>query len=199
MLITRIDASKSKRYKVFSDYNYLFPLYAKELKQYHIEEGVEIADSAISTILDNIVYKRAKERALFLLERKSYSKSMMRDKLVATDYPDNVVDHVISFLEDYHYLNDGEYIQSYVNFNIHKKSKRQMTFELLQKGISKEQIEEFFYETDYTEEVCLERQFLRYIKGKDLTDARVKQKIFRYFYGKGFSISLIEDMMHTYI
>lgn len=71
MIISRIEASQSKRYKVYSDAQYLFALYGKELKRYHIEEGVEVADSAISIILETVIYKRAKERALFFIRRKT--------------------------------------------------------------------------------------------------------------------------------
>lgn len=122
---------------------------------------------------------------------------MMQNKLIQSDYPKDIVSRVICFLEEYHYLDDKQYIHSYVNSYNSKKSKRQMTFDLIQKGIAKELIEEFFYETDYAEEDCLKRQFMRYIQGKDLTDNKIKQKVFRHFYGKGFSVSLIEDMIRT--
>ena len=44
-----------------------------------------------------------------------------------------------------------------------------------------------------TEQEGFMRQFLRYTRGKDLNDYAVRQKVFRYFYGKGYPSSLIEE------
>ena len=158
MLITKIESGKNKRYRVFGDDTFLFALYKNELKRYQIEENIIIEDSVISSILDEIIYKRAKERALYLLERRPLTVSMLRDKLRYHDYPEQVVEKVIEFLEKYRYLDDMEYIRMYAG-----------------------------------------KQFERYTRGKDLGNLAVRQKVFRYFYGKGFAVSLIETALRNSI
>lgn len=198
MLITKIEPGKNKRYRVFGDDTFLFALYGKDLKRYHIEENEVIDDLIISSIMDEIIYKRAKERALYLLERRPFTISMMKVKLRENDYPDGIVDRVIQFLQKYHYLDDEDYIRMYVADYGCKKSKRQLVYDLTQKGISKAAIELFLEEVNYSEQAGFEKQFQRYIQGKDLEDRAVRQKIFRYFYGKGFSFSMIEEVMKEY-
>jgi len=81
------------------------------------------------------------------------------------------------------------YISSYGG----KKSKRQLRFDLLSKGVKKDTIDNYFIEHNYSEEQSFLVQFNRYIRGKDLQDRSIRNKAFRYFYGKGFSVSLIES------
>lgn len=195
MYITRIEQSKGNRYRVFGDDGFLFSLYGKELKEYHIKENTELEDAHIHFILQEIIYKRAKDRALFLLEGRPYSVAMLKQKLHDNEYPETVIDQVIAFLQKYHYLDDTEYIHMYVEAYSNKKSRKQLVYDLIRKGISKDMIDTYFEEFAYSEQNCFEKQFERYIRGRDLEDIAVKQKIFRYFYRKGFQPSLIEEAL----
>lgn len=192
MYITRIESLKNGRFKVQGEDGLVFPLYAKELKQYRIAENAELSEDVLAEILESVVYKRGKERALYLLERRPLSSFMLRTKLSESGYPESVITSVISFLEEYHYLDDYEYVRMYVNSYSGKKSKRQLVSELMKKGISRDMLETYFSEYDYSEKPCFERQFSRYTSGKDLKDPIVRQKVFKHFYGKGFQPSLIE-------
>ena len=192
MLITRIEAGRNKRYRVYGEDTFLFALYGKELKRYRIEENMELPESVIAVITDELIYKRAKERALYLLERRPLTASMLCSKLREGDYSDEIIARTIHFLEDYHYLDDKDYVRMYVEAYGRKKSKKQMMYELQRKGVCKEHIDTYFEEHEYLEKNGLMRQFDKYTKGKDLKDPLVRQKVYRYFYGKGFETSLIE-------
>ena len=195
MQITRIEEGKGRKYKVFGDEIFLFSLYKKELKKYGIAENTEIDDNLIEDIEENCILKRAKERALYLLEYKPYSISMMREKLYNGEYSKKIIEKVILFLKEYHYLDDKDYIRMYIGTYSVRKSRKQLTCDLLRKGISKELINNCFEQLEYSEQECFEKEFERYVRGKDLEDWKVRQKVFRYFLGKGFSISLIEDSL----
>lgn len=195
MYITRIEEGRNKRYRVFGDGQFLFSLYGKELKKYHIKEEIEVTDTLIQTILQDIVFKRAKERALFLLERHPFSTTMLEEKLSYNEYPESVIKQVIIFLQKYHYLDDREYISMYVDAYSNKKSQKQIVYDLIRKGISKDMIDAYFEEFEYSERECFNKQFDRYIRGRNLEDYMEKQKIFRYFYQKGFQTSLIEEAL----
>lgn len=191
MIVSRIEAEK-KKHRVYVDEEYMFSLYSNELGQFNIQEGNEISNDVITYILDTIIYKRAKERALFLLERKPLSVHMMKNKLQENGYPVDLIERVIAFLECYHYLDDDEYTRMYVDSYAERKSRKQILNELYHRGISKQTIENYFELNEYSEKNCFEKQFLKYVKGKNLQDYNVRQKVFRYFYSKGFSIALIE-------
>lgn len=197
MLVTKIESGKNKRYRVYGDDMFLFTLYKSELKRYQIQENVMLDDSVISSILDEIIYKRAKERALYLLEKRPLTVFMLRDKLRSHEYPETVVNKVIQFLEKYHYLDDGEYIRMYIAAYSNKKSKKQIVFDLMHKGISKNFIDIYLDENEYSEQVGFEKQFERYVRGKNLDNLVVRQKVFRYFYAKGYTVSLIETALRN--
>lgn len=197
MLVTKIESGKNKRYRVYGDDMFLFTLYKSELKRYQIQENVMLEDSVISSILDEIIYKRAKERALYLLEKRPLTVFMLRDKLRSHEYPETVVNKVIQFLEKYHYLDDGEYIRMYIAAYSNKKSKKQIVFDLMHKGISKNFIDIYLDENEYSEQVGFEKQFERYVRGKNLDNLVVRQKVFRYFYAKGYTVSLIETALRN--
>lgn len=195
MYITKIEPGKGKRYKVFGDDEFLFALYGKELKRYHILEHANIENDVVEAILRNVVYKRAKERALYLLEQRPLSVSMLKNKLKDNDYPSAIIDEVVAFLEKYHYLDDKEYISLYIETYSIKKSKKQMVYDLLQKGVSRDLIDGYFEDNDYSERGLCKKQMERYLRGKDIEDKIIRQKLFRYLYGKGFSSTLIQDLL----
>lgn len=196
MVITKVEEGKGKKYRVYGEEGFLFSLYGKELKRYHIVEGTMLEDCVISSIMDEIIYKRGKERALYLLEHRPFSENMLCTKLKENEYPDGIVQRVVSFLKQYHYLDDLDYIQMYMNTYAGKKSIKQMKQELFKRGISKQDIDTFFEENSFSEEDGLRKLFLKYTKNKDLQDRKERQKIFRYLYGKGYSSSLIQSMFY---
>lgn len=198
MYITKIEKGKGRRYRVYSDKQLVFALYDKELKYYNIEENRELKDDTIDTILKDIILKCAKERALYLLERKMYTVSMMRDKLIYNDYPESVVEQVLSFLKEYRYLDDKAYVCMYIRNYSSKKSRKQLMLDLHIKGIEKQLVNDFFEEYEYSEEQCFARQFERYVRGKDITNFSDRNKVFRHFYVKGFSTNLINEYMRNF-
>ena len=54
-------------------------------------------------------YNRAKKKALAILDKTMSSKEQIRTKLRRNDFCDEVIDKVISLLEEYNLLNDYEY------------------------------------------------------------------------------------------
>lgn len=192
MLITGIEKGKNKRYRIYGEEQFLFALYGREIKEYGIEENRELSAETITMIQDKILKKRARERALYLLERRPMTVSMVYSRLRDNEYTDEVITDAIQFLETYRYLDDGEYVRMYVETYANKKSRRQMEYELLRKGVDKSLIHAYFAEHEFSEQDCLLRQFEKYTKGKDLHDPAVRRKVYRYFYGKGFDTALLD-------
>lgn len=197
MYISKIEKDNKKRYRIYGEESFLFTLYAGELKRYNISEGMNIDNNIIDYIFTDVIHKRAKSRALFLLDRKPYSENMMRRKLLSNGYPDSIVDDVVSFLVRYNYLNDYEYTLMYIRSCSGKKSKKQIIYNLMNKGIDKEIIINAMDDENlaFSENNCLEKQFRKYVLDKDISDPKVKQKVFRHFYGKGFSIDSINRLL----
>ena len=69
MTVTKIEAvSNSKnQYKIYVDEQFAFVLYKGELSRYHIKAGEDIGENVYREIYDEVIVKRAKLRALNLL------------------------------------------------------------------------------------------------------------------------------------
>lgn len=198
MIINRISKSNGKLYKVYSDERYLFSLYYNELKKYNIIEGEDVPDELVDNIINNVIFKRGKERALYLLEHRPYTIFSMKQKMLTCGYPGEVVDRIIDFLIEYNYLDDSEYVTMFVNSYCRNKSRRQIELALITKGIDRQFITDYFENNKYSDIDCFLSQYNKYTRDKDISDPVVRRKVFRYFYSKGFSTDLINDTMRNY-
>ena len=68
MKVDKIEPIDRRRSKVFLDGEFAFALYSGELRHYRIEEGGELSCEQYETILREIVFKRARERAVYWLK-----------------------------------------------------------------------------------------------------------------------------------
>ena len=83
--------------------------------------------------------KRAKLRALHLLEYMDRSEHQLYEKLRA-DYPEDVVNIAMAYVKSFGYVNDEGYAKRYIENRKGSKSKEEIKMALLQKGVSKELI-----------------------------------------------------------
>ena len=89
MTVTQIEAmfgSKSK-YRVYLDGQPAFVLYKGELSRYHIREGYPLGEKEYGDIRDMLI-KRARMRAMKLLEMSDRSEEALRKKLADGGYPE---------------------------------------------------------------------------------------------------------------
>lgn len=101
-------------------------------------------------------------------------------------------------MKAHRYLDDGEYAARYIERNQRKKSRKQMVFELRQKGIDEETLNAAFEENPVDEE----EQILRLLEKKgyrgEEAEREEKQKISAYLARKGFAYEAIQRAMINY-
>ena len=73
-----------------------------------------------------VLYKRARERALYMLDDSYKTKKQIVDKLVLGKYPENIINKVIEYLEEYDMINDFRYAMLYIEYKSESKSKIQI-------------------------------------------------------------------------
>ena len=64
MTVTKLEPVTKMKYKVFLDEEFAFVLYKGELSRYGIREGVQVEEELHRKIMDEIILKRAKLRAM---------------------------------------------------------------------------------------------------------------------------------------
>ena len=71
MLVTQVTELSKSRSKVYIDQEFAFVLYKGELRLYHIKEGQQLSEEDYRTIMQEVLPKRAKLRAMNLLQEEN--------------------------------------------------------------------------------------------------------------------------------
>ena len=196
MIITEITELDKKRCKIFIDGEYAFVLYKGEIRDYRIKSGEEIDENSYNEIMTVVLPKRAKLRAMNLLQKKDYTEKQLRSKLAEGFYPADIVDTAISYVKSYKYLDDDRFARDYITYHMENRSRARITQDLVGKGISKELIaaamDELYADDDGSAEIE-QIQSLLAKKHYDPanSDYKEKQKVMAFLMRKGYSMSLI--------
>ncbi len=215
MLITKLLTAKEYRKrsgqasassalrKVYIDDEYAFSLYERDLESFGLEEGRELSPELYQELLWELVYPRAKQKALALLKHHDRTVAELSKRLAEEGYPEHIILKTLQYLADYHYLDDQRYASSYIRSKIACKSRLFLTAELTAKGISKDVIQKVFSEEYEEQEEDPELTALRKAIQKknpnhtDL-DRKEKQKLMASLYRKGFSEENIRKVLEEY-
>ena len=68
MIVTGIEEQTKTKFKVYLDGTFAFVLYKDELKRFGIKQGEDLAQENYEKIQNEVLLKRAKKRAMHLLE-----------------------------------------------------------------------------------------------------------------------------------
>ena len=96
--------------------------------------SLEEFDKEKSKVLKYIMYKKRTENEV----RKKFQ----------NEIDENLLEDIIDYLKDANYINDKEYIEKLINnYKMLKKlSNMELRYKLLEKGLNKNLIEDYFYE-----------------------------------------------------
>ena len=199
MTVTNIEAVAKNKYKVYVDEQFAFVLYKGELSRYHLQKDELISEETYQKILVEVILKRAKLRALHLLNTMGRTESQLRQKLEQSLYPKEIVEQTMAYVKSFGYINDEEYARSFIDSRKDKKSKKEIYMQLSQKGIDKDSLDSVFeeyYDADDSREAI--RRILEK-KRYDPESATPKdtQKIMGYLMRKGFSYEDIRQVLHV--
>ena len=206
MTVTAIEPyPKGKgRVSVYLNDRFAFVLYKGELSQYGLEPGTVVDEDLYDRIMNETIILRAKKRGMNLLQKMDRTEADVRSKLSEGGYPPAAVDAAIEYLRSFHYIDDMRYASDYIRFKSQTFSRRQIMMKLSEKGISKDIIETAFSEFDTDNgdegngyEKALIRKLIlkRCPQGAGSLDFEERRKLISYLYGKGFSLSDIDDVL----
>lgn len=190
-------ASGSKKQRVVFDDGTALSLYASDLKRLEdIADDGEIPKSAFEGFIEETILSRAKNRALHLVSKMDRTEEDMRRKLSQGGYPKDVTEQVISFMKEYHYIDDLSFAKSFIRTYMDKKSLSDIRRRLLEKGVEKARIFEAEAEVYQGDEEAIIKELLRK-RGYDSKEADPKEraKTARFLLGKGFSYESFSDLL----
>lgn len=196
MIITAIQEITKAKVKVFIDYEFAFVLYKGELRTYGIAEEKEISEESYQVILEEVLTKRARMRCMYLLKSRDYTQQGLREKLRREYYSEEIIERAVSYVASYGYVDDKRYARAYIGYASKNKSRKQIEIDLLQKGVSKEDITSTFEELAESETLESEESLIRtllvkkHYKNED-ANMEERRKIIGFLYRKGFSLDKI--------
>lgn len=191
MIVTDIKPVTKQKFQIEIDGQPAFVLYKGELFRYHLEQDREIEECIYTKIVDEILTKRAKLRAMHLLQKMDRTKWELERKLQESGYPQVVVKRALEYVESFHYIDDKRYAAMYIQSQKAKKGKARIKMELMRKGISAELIAEVFSETE--DEIDTREAIRSLIEKKcsysEKMDEKEKRRLYGFLLRRGFSSS----------
>lgn len=202
MIVTAIEELSKSRSKIMIDGEFAFALYKGELRLYHICQGEEIAQKDYDTILEEVLPKRAKLRAMKLLTRREYTGKQLRDKLREGYYPEKVIEEALDYVAGFHYTDDLRYAVDYMTNHESARSRRRIEQDLLGKGISRETLERAWakWEDDggsQDEESMIRALLVKRKYNPDTADRKEQQRTYAFLMRKGFTGEAVRRALHS--
>ena len=196
MLVTKIHAVTKQKYRIELDGQPAFVIYKGELSRYGIKEGQEIPGPVYQELVGQVLTKRAKLRAMHLLESMDRTRAELERKLQAGEYPREAVEAALAYVESFGYLDDRRYARHYVECKKEGRGKARLKMELAQKGVDRSIIEEVLEEAELDDCRDTIRELVRKRRrGSGPMDDRERQRIYGYLMRKGFSSSDILSVL----
>ena len=199
---SRRPGSRSFRIRVTPEEGEPFTISARRAAALGLSEGMDLPLEVHEEIL-RILCSSCMQRCGTLLGSRDYSVHRLREKLQDAGFPPLVVEDCIAKLKEARYLDDGRYAQTYVRSYIHSRSCMRIRRDLLERGISEEEIDRAF--AVIGEEADPEKAQLDQIRrllqkrgfDPDQADYAMRQKTMAFLHRKGYETDLIRRAMEA--
>lgn len=179
--------SRGKR-RLHLDNGEVWVLYSGELRTYALSEGTELTQTQYEKIRCDVIGKRAKKRAMHLLEKMDRTEQQLRKKLLESEYPEDLAEEAIAYVKRFHYVDDARYADCYIRLRGASKSRGKLMAELQGKGVDRELanrvLSEHEDERDEPQMIC---ELMRK-RGYDPQNATLQdqQRMYGYLMRRGF-------------
>ena len=167
--------------------------------QLNLSKGKILNDEEFSKLKDFNDYNVNFSKALNFISYRIRSKKEVYTKLKKEDVPEEHIDKIISKLEEDEYINDYRFAKAFFESKtrINKWSNKRIEYELIQKGISKDIINEFslnFKELEFENAMDLVEKKIPQWKNK-FDGFKLKNKVYTFLSSKGFDYNTIERVL----
>lgn len=175
-------------------------IHSEIIRKYNIAKGMELSEEEADRLIYENDLRRARERALYLMESRDHSYRELFDKL-EKNYSEDICFEVCNSLAEIGVINDRRYAEKLCRqlFEVKKLGRYRVKQEMRLKGLGSEIIEEamenFSEEDEPFErlEKLVEQKYERY-----LTDRKGVEKVKNALARKGYSFGEIKEVLDLY-
>ncbi len=140
MRVTQIEELTKSRSKVYIDGEFAFVFYKGEHRLHHVRAGEKLEEDDYRAIVEQVLPKRARLRAMNLLKNREYTTAQLRGKLEQGLYPAGAIEEALAYVASFHYTDDARYALQYITCHEGDRSRRRIEQDLQGKGIPRETI-----------------------------------------------------------
>lgn len=197
MKITKIEKYKGKTYGVYFEEEEPVFINSEIVDEFHLKEGINIPESAVDQIVRANDTRRARERALYLLDAREYSYTGLFKKL-EVNYDDEICYEVLNNLTELGLINDRRYAERLGEYLIKTKcfGRYRASQEMYRRGLSREIINETLDRYDEDSTVRL-YEFVKDKYEQYMTDEKGVNKVRNALVRRGFSYDDINAVIKT--
>lgn len=147
-------------------------------------------------------FKRAKTLAFQFLKIRNRSEQETRIQLSKKKISSQIIDRTIQYLKNLELINDRQFARDWIHMRLQKPfGLRRIFFELKQKGISDEILEEESKVVPRAEseerivETLARKRLERY---KNLDETKQKRRVFEYLVRRGFDVDMVTKVVERF-
>ena len=193
----QIQKRNKTRANIYLDGEFAFALEMLTVMKLGLKIGKDIDVETVKAAVFDSEVSVAFGKAVDYLARAMKTTKQMHDYLTKKGYATDVVDTVIQKLQGYKYLDDQAYARLYTQQSKTHKGERRIKQELLNKGISHEQVDD---EVQIHKEDQLQTAIAlaeKYLKNKD-RDIKTMQKLQRFLLYRGFDFDTVNTIIRNF-
>lgn len=187
------------RCSIYLDNVYYCGLELETVMRHRLKIGDQIEPEKLDEIQFDSERVRALDKALNFVTRSKKTQKQVKEYLYKKGYTEQTVEGVIQKMNDYRFLDDMDYAETYARSYSKTKGKKLIEMELKVKGVSSEDMSKALENLgDQTESAVLLAD--KYLKNKQ-KDKPTLLKCYKYLLSKGFEYdvakSAIERLGHN--
>lgn len=189
----KVQVKDKNRVNISLDGSYYCALSTETVVKHNLKEGMLIDESKFEQYQLESEKNFAWDKALKLISTRYKTQKEIYTYLQEKGYLPAVIFYVIDKLNEYKFLDDERYAESYISHKINKDGILKIKQELLNKGV-KEDIVDKVLENQNSQQEVICKLAEKYMKNKEDTKENYI-KLFRYLQGKGFAYEDIKSAL----
>ena len=144
-------------------------------------------------------YKKARRKALQLLEHMDRTEKGLSDRLRQAGFSEEATEDALAYVKSYGYLNDERYSENYISYRIGVKSRQKILQELSQKGVDRETAQRAWEKAEEllepNEQALLQRTVEKKYSPGSCLEERDMRRLYGYLQRRGFSFGDISHVL----
>ena len=198
MRLTEVKRDKKHCARVVTDAGRTLFIDVDVCAEYGLRAGCELDEESLTEILERSDFVRARERALWYLDRADRTERGLYEKLLRAGFPPQASAAAIARLKELGLLDDRRFAENLAErLTGQNVSRREIARKLYEKGVPRAVIDEVLAENHADEHAQIRAVIDKKYRGR-LSDPDGVRKVYAALVRRGFSFGAVRDVLKQY-